>query len=75
MTAVDAASPSATTGAPALVAEHVGKRFEGIAALVDVSVHLDPGELVALIGPNGAGKSTLFGCLSGHIRPTRVASP
>ena len=52
-----------------LVAEHVGKRFEGIAALVDVSVHLDPGELVALIGPNGAGKSTLFGCLSGHIRP------
>ena len=43
MTAVDAASPSATTGAPVLVAEHVGKRFEGIAALVDVSVHLDRG--------------------------------
>jgi len=69
MTAVDTTSPSAATGAPALVAEHVGKRFEGIAALVDVSVRLDRGELVALIGPNGAGKSTLFGCLSGHITP------
>jgi branched-chain amino acid transport system ATP-binding protein len=68
----------ATHGAPAvpgeagevvLEADHVGKRFQGIAALVDVSVTLRAGELVALIGPNGAGKSTLFGCLSGHIRP------
>jgi branched-chain amino acid transport system ATP-binding protein len=57
------------SGDQVLIAERVGKRFEGIAALVDVSVHLDQGELVALIGPNGAGKSTLFGCLSGHIRP------
>jgi branched-chain amino acid transport system ATP-binding protein len=69
MTATDAAPTPAATGEPVLVAENVGKRFEGIAALVDVSVQLAPGELVALIGPNGAGKSTLFGCLSGHIRP------
>ncbi len=52
-----------------LVANHVGKRFEGIAALSDVSLHLEPGELVALIGPNGAGKTTLFNCLSGVLRP------
>jgi branched-chain amino acid transport system ATP-binding protein len=69
VTATDARPVPAPTGEAVLVAEHVGKRFEGIAALVDVSVHLAPGELVALIGPNGAGKSTLFGCLSGHIRP------
>jgi len=54
---------------PVLVATNVGKRFEGIAALVDVSVALDAGELVALIGPNGAGKTTLFNCLSGVLRP------
>jgi branched-chain amino acid transport system ATP-binding protein len=54
---------------PVLVATHVGKRFDGIAALSDVSVRLDPGELVALIGPNGAGKTTLFNCLSGVLRP------
>jgi branched-chain amino acid transport system ATP-binding protein len=69
MTATETSSDRTATGEPVLVAENVGKRFEGIAALVDVSVHLNPGELVALIGPNGAGKSTLFGCLSGHIRP------
>jgi branched-chain amino acid transport system ATP-binding protein len=69
VTATEAAPAPAPTDQPVLIAENVGKRFEGIAALVDVSVHLDPGELVALIGPNGAGKSTLFGCLSGHIRP------
>ena len=54
---------------PVLVANHIGKRFDGIAALVDVSVRLAPGELVALIGPNGAGKTTLFNCLSGVLRP------
>jgi branched-chain amino acid transport system ATP-binding protein len=54
---------------PVLVATHVGKRFDGIAALVDMSLHLDAGELVALIGPNGAGKTTLFNCLSGALKP------
>ena len=54
---------------PVLVATNVGKRFAGIAALVDVSVSLGRGELVALIGPNGAGKTTLFNCLSGMLRP------
>ncbi|MEL7256029.1 MAG: ATP-binding cassette domain-containing protein [Pseudomonadota bacterium] len=31
-----------------------------------VSVHLHPGELVAVCGPNGAGKSTLLGALAGE---------
>ncbi len=54
---------------PLLVANEIGKRFEGIAALASVSVAIDAGELVALIGPNGAGKTTLFNCLSGVLRP------
>lgn len=34
-----------------------------------ISLHLEPGELVALIGPNGAGKSTLLRVLTGYLSP------
>jgi len=32
-----------------------------------VSLHVDPGEVVAVIGPNGAGKSTTFKVIMGFI--------
>jgi iron complex transport system ATP-binding protein len=38
--------------------------------LDDISLRINPGELVAVIGPNGAGKSTLLKCLCGEMIPT-----
>jgi branched-chain amino acid transport system ATP-binding protein len=52
-------------GVSLLEATGVAKRFEGIAALIDVSLMVDRGERVGLIGPNGAGKTTFFNCLLG----------
>ena len=40
--------------------EHVSFAYDGdLAVLHDVSLHIDPGETVAVVGPSGGGKSTL----------------
>lgn len=53
-----------------LQVDHVVRKFGGLTAVNDVSLHLDDQELVALIGPNGAGKTTLFNLLTGMIPVT-----
>jgi branched-chain amino acid transport system ATP-binding protein len=45
--------------------KNVSRSFGGIHAIRNVSLKLEPGQIVGLIGPNGAGKSTLVNIITG----------
>ena len=45
------------------------KRFPGVAAVDDVSIDVEAGEVVGLLGPNGAGKTTTLRMLAGILTP------
>jgi ABC-type sugar transport system ATPase subunit len=71
---------------PLIRFQNISKRFPGVAALTDVSFHIETGACHALVGENGAGKSTLGKILAGIYphdegeirlddRSTRFAEP
>jgi len=49
--------------------ERLRVQYGQIAAVNDVSMEVDAGEIVALLGPNGAGKTTLLKTIAGLLRP------
>src|SRR5690606_15922859 len=53
--------------------EHVSFTYAGASApaIDDVSLHLRPGEKLALVGENGAGKTTLIKLIAGLYEPER----
>jgi molybdate transport system ATP-binding protein len=53
-----------TRGAGGLAAE-IGVRLGGLE--LDVELHVEPGQVMAILGPNGAGKSTVLRALSGLL--------
>jgi simple sugar transport system ATP-binding protein len=55
---------------PLLELENISKHFGAIHALNEVSLSLEPGQVVGLMGDNGAGKSTLVKIVAGNFRPT-----
>jgi polar amino acid transport system ATP-binding protein len=44
--------------------EHVTKRFGALTVLDQVSLSVDPGDIVAVIGRSGSGKSTMLRCIN-----------
>ena len=72
---LDSAAPSV---APTVLPEPTGRvRVEQVTVgrsaetriLTNVSINLEPGEVVTIVGPSGAGKSTLMRVLAGALRP------
>jgi polar amino acid transport system ATP-binding protein len=54
---------------PLLALANISKRFGAHQALDEVSLAVEPGEVVAIIGRSGSGKSTLLRCINGLERP------
>ena len=48
--------------------------FDGFKALNELTLHVDPGELLCIIGPNGAGKTTMMDVVTGKTRPEEGAA-
>ena len=51
--------------------EGLTKHFGGVAAVEDLTLAVEPGEILGLIGPNGSGKTTALNMLSGFLAPDR----
>jgi simple sugar transport system ATP-binding protein len=62
--------PAISPDAPVILEMNgISKAFGAVTALVDVTIKLRKGEVLALVGDNGAGKSTLIKILSGFHHP------
>ncbi len=48
--------------------QHLTKRYGQVTAVRDLSLQIEPGEIVAFLGPNGAGKTTTIDMLLGLAR-------
>jgi energy-coupling factor transport system ATP-binding protein len=65
------AAPGSAAHVPSIEFEAVSFAYpDGTQALSEVSLRIEPGELVAIVGQNGSGKSTLVRQLNGLLRPT-----
>jgi branched-chain amino acid transport system ATP-binding protein len=57
--------------APLLALNDVQAGYGDFTALFEITLHVDPGEIVTLVGANGAGKTTVLRVVSGLVRAQR----
>lgn len=55
---------------PAIRTDRLTKRYGSFVALRELSLEIEPGEVVGYLGPNGAGKTTTIRLLLGLARPS-----
>ena len=53
----------------ALTIEDIAKDYRSKNVINNISMAINPGEIIGLLGPNGAGKTTLFYIIMGLIKP------
>ena len=68
LSAVGTRPPGSNTG---LEVEQLSVGYHGVPVVREATLHVAPGELVAVLGPNGAGKTTLLSALGGLLSPQR----
>jgi ABC-2 type transport system ATP-binding protein len=58
---------------PAIVVDHLVKRYATSVAVAEVTFSLSPGSVTGLLGGNGAGKTTTLAMIMGLVTPTSGA--
>jgi ABC-2 type transport system ATP-binding protein len=51
-------------------AQNLTKKYGNFPALVDLNLHIEPGEIFCMLGSNGAGKTTTVNLFLNFIKPT-----
>jgi iron(III) transport system ATP-binding protein len=54
---------------PGVVLKTLTKRYGDLAAIEELSLEVNPGELVSLLGPSGCGKTTTLRLVAGFLKP------
>jgi ABC-2 type transport system ATP-binding protein len=62
--------PEREAGLKASIISLFHRKYRTVKAVDQVSIHIQPGEVVGFLGPNGAGKTTTLKMLSGLLHPT-----
>jgi iron(III) transport system ATP-binding protein len=58
-----------TSPSPAVVCEHLCKRFGEAVAVEKASIQVQPGTFLSLLGPSGCGKTTMLRLIAGFEHP------